>query len=198
MSNGFPICRLCHDSLSGHHSLCHNCLSHRDRLGHLPVPVLALSLFDRQHPLRDALHAYKDETSPDFIPSQQALTVRLAQQLKPLIPTGVTLTTVPSTRRHNHLHDVATSAGLNPIHTLQPRYPRAERIADPNQFRTITGLTESPPLLVLEDAYVTGSTAQSAAHALIEAGATVTGIAAIGRRINPQYAPEHPIFNAAK
>ncbi|TDE31042.1 phosphoribosyltransferase [Actinomadura sp. 6K520] len=42
-------------------------------------------------------------------------------------------------------------------------------------------------ILLVDDVYTTGARSQSAASALQLAGATVVGIVAIGRRINPGY-----------
>jgi len=56
----------------------------------------------------------------------------------------------------------------------------------------VTRTVKGQSLTLVEDAYVTGATAQSAAHALTQAGATVTNITAIGRRINPAHTPGHP------
>lgn len=198
MSNSFRIdlqldnrCPLCHDGMEAESIFCHNCIRHQERLEHGPCPLLILSVFNRSHPLRDVLHDYKDDTSTEQIHAQQALTVRLAQKLTPLLPTGTTLTTVPPTSgRHNYLHDVATTAGLNPVHTLESNYPRHERIADPHQFRAINTDIEDRVML-LEDAYVTGATAQSAANTLRAAGCNVLGIVAIGRRINPEHLPQN-------
>ena len=186
------LCPICHDQSDTHTPLCHNCISHTHQLGRTPTPVTALSIFHRSHPLRDPLHHYKDPDAPDFHTSRHTLTALLASTIPALLSTGHTLTTVPSTKRHNHLHDIATHAGLNPHQTLTPA-AASQRTAAPTLF-TVKQDTPNAPVVILEDAYVTGSTAQSAAHTLQAAGIHVAKIIAIGRRINPEHLPNHPAY----
>lgn len=189
------LCPICCDTTGAIGTPCHNCLSHTAKLNHAPAGVIPLTIFNRAHPLRDLLHNYKDPNHPDFHTARQTLINKLATEV-PLFPTGITLTTVPSTTRTNHLHTIAQAAGLHPEHTLTVNHTRSERIATPTLFtaqRTLHGKR----IAVLEDTYVTGATAQSAAHALRHAGAKVIAIIAIGRRINPQHAPGHPAFSYA-
>ena len=89
---------------------------------------------------------------------------------------------VPSTRTtHNHLADLISLTGRAPRHLLTARKERNRRNADPELFATTRAVTG--PVLLIEDCYVTGATAQSAAHTLTNAGATALMIVAIGRRL---------------
>lgn len=190
--SALALCPICADASDIPSSLCHNCISHTHQLGRPPTPLTALSIFHRHHPLRDPLHRYKDPYASDFHTSRHTLTALLANTIPTLLSIGHTLTTVQSTKRHNHLHDIATHAGLKPLQTLTPTAAN-KRTATPTLF-TVKEDTPTTPVVILEDAYVTGSTAQSAAHTLETAGIPVTKIIAIGRRINPDHLPTHPAF----
>jgi hypothetical protein len=69
------------------------------------------------------------------------------------------------------------SAGLEAQH----------RVYDPQLFTIYAPRVQGRRFLLLEDVYVSGARAQSAATALRSAGAEVAGILALGRRVNPEW-----------
>lgn len=72
--------------------------------------------------------------------------------------------------------------------TALPDVDPTSRHFDPDRFEAVRPLTGMRVLLV-EDTWVTGSTARSAAHALKDAGATVVACIAVGRRLQPDWPP---------
>jgi len=189
------LCPICHDIGSPTDPLCNNCQTHQHILGTSPVPVRILAFFTRAEPLRDALHHYKNINHPQHNAAQRALHAHLENTW----PTHhEAIVVVPSTK---HAHTTNPLSELvarhhpnliapNPLAASAPA-PERQRIANPTLF-TVTRTVKGQSLTLVEDAYVTGATAQSAAHALTQAGATVTNITAIGRRINPAHTPDHP------
>ncbi|HVO54995.1 MAG TPA: hypothetical protein VMT37_11350 [Solirubrobacterales bacterium] len=63
-----------------------------------------------------------------------------------------------------------------------------ERDFDPERFRALDELT-GEAVLLLDDTWTTGSSARSAAHALVGAGASAVALVVIGRHLRPEYEP---------
>lgn len=114
IETAIALCPVCHDTTAPHTHLCHNCLTHTKQLRRPPTPVTVIGIFDRSHPLRDTLHHYKNSTAADHHQARQTIINLLANTVPVLLPTGHTLTTVPSTHRQSHLHTIATQASLKP------------------------------------------------------------------------------------
>jgi hypothetical protein len=161
------------------------------------APVAALSLYRRPSRLRDLLSTYK--------PGRDAFDPQAAAALGLL--TAVTLSTrgralqqrlglwdavqvVPSTRAAgggDHLAQVFACAGMQSAKLLRwsgRSLDHREFVAD--AFDAVSGQRRMSVLL-LEDAYVSGSRAQSAAASLRRAGHEVAGVLTIGRRVNPDF-----------
>lgn len=72
--------------------------------------------------------------------------------------------------------------------TLEPTGEVEGREFDPDRFRATTDLS-GRSVLLLDDTWVTGGHAQSAAHALRAAGASKVACVVIGRHVRPEFEP---------
>lgn len=103
------------------------------------------------------------------------------------------VTTVPSSGQRTGEHPLVGAVGMLP--SLRGEYeellgpglqPVGHNIASDDGF-TVVGDVDRRLVLVIDDTYTTGSRSQSAASALALAGASVVGIVAVGRVINPGF-----------
>jgi hypothetical protein len=149
--------------------------------------------------MRDRLTYYKDPRGPDD--------VSLAVEVAALVETFVAIhgdefvarygrpdaaVVVPPKGMRDMPHPLQRALEALPARSLPPiesplvlgdaRIDR--RAPHPDGFTAIERL-DGRSFLVLDDVYTTGATAQSAAHALRAAGASVTAILVVGRRLNP-------------
>ena len=186
------LCPICKDSATVGAVLCHSCPQHQSALRRSLTPVYPLAFFSRTDPLRDYLHHYKDDTHPDQLEATHALDEHIATTWPNL---DLPIVVVPSTKTDcTHLAELINNHfQIAPLFSLRATQhaPERPRVARPTLF-TITGTPPSGPVLLVDDAYVTGSTAQSAAHTLTSKGVDIAAIVALGRRINPEHAPNHP------
>lgn len=185
------FCPTCHDHTPTG-SECENCRRHRytldvDKL----APVTALNCHHRTHPIRNDLHNYKRSN-----PRGRYLALgRLASLIGPALDTyhqlGALIVPVPSTRRPRHVPvaDIISAAGHTPFLLLAATRAHPNRTAAPDLF-TSSATIPNRPIVVVDDCYVTGSTAQAAAHTLKAARCPHVVILTIGRRYrNAQVAP---------
>lgn len=199
------VCSTCGDVTSDPHRTCGNCRRSSAALGIRPVPVEAVSLYTRTHPLRDVVTNYKNPNSAERQDTDLLIELlhrwvhRHRERLDLDGPIDGCVV-VPSTRtRPSVLHHALTA---NPIPGLGQ--PVDALIANP---RTTPARTPHPQLfrrtgkriVLIDDVYVSGSTAQSAAHLLTSPGTSVAYVLVAGRRINPaaiaqHHGLEHPAF----
>lgn len=98
------------------------------------------------------------------------------------------LTTVPSTLGRR-THPLPAVAGGRAVALLVPApSAAAPRGFSPARYRVVAPV-RGRSVLVVEDAWVTGAHAQSAAAALKRAGARAVAVLALGRWLNPAYPP---------
>lgn len=178
---------------------CKKCKQAEVVLGREPVPVVAISLYTRPSPMRDRLTYYKDPRTPE----DDGLATEVAALIEAFFamhgaelaarygrPDAVVVVPTKGQREGNHPLQQALEAlparSLPPFQSpLVPGHGTIERREPhPDGFVSVTRL-DGRSILLLDDVYTTGASAQSAAHALHAAGATVTAILVVGRRLNP-------------
>ena len=198
------LCTTCHDLALTNSHACHNCTSWTQILGAPPIPIEAYCLYSRDAPIRDLLTEYKNETHPHRQHHTDELINLLHEWLKTTSrPYADGCVVVPSTKgRPPYLADALTRRPLQhygpPLNVLiaSPRQPNM-RQAGVDRFSATQSL-KAKSLILIDDVYTTGATAQSAAFALEAAGATVKTIYVLGRRINPEALAHegliHPAF----
>lgn len=178
---------------------CENCRSNLAELGGFRVPVEPISLYAKPSRLRDWLTFYKSEderlADPQAISAVGHIFGRFFDEnidwVQALAPDYVVV--VPSTRRlppHPLQEIVDRRAGGLSARAVVRRTDSdfAMRKASTDAY-VASEPVRGDRVLLLDDVYTTGGRAQSAAHALQLAGAEVTSLVVLGRRINPDYLP---------
>jgi hypothetical protein len=200
---GQGACPICSDIEGEDERLCFKCRMGADVLGAPLTPVVPITLYVKPSALRELLTRYKDEAHPE----SKALAIEVAAILdRFFLEHGAELarrygeadaaTVVPTKWREPGEHPLSTALDLLPAQHLPPRESVLRlgpgkvdrRTPDPQGFIADESV-RSRAILVLDDVYTTGATAQSAAHALRAAGAHVPAIVVIGRRLNPGVVP---------
>lgn len=196
---GPGVCRICFNLTDGYER-CYAC-QHGGRLLDVVAPI-SYSIGGEQ--LHHALRTYKRPVQP----WAERFTVQLAAVLWRYLAAhegcvasaaGVTsfplVTTVPSRdpgRDDAHpLHRIVGEL----VAPTRPRFSRLlkapETIADPHVFDagrfTATRALHGEPVLLIDDTWTTGASAQSAATALKRAGAGAVAAVVIGRHINREW-----------
>jgi|SRR5215207_587891 len=105
----------------------------------------------------------------------------------------VTLVPSSSAERDKHSPLVRLASWIGPIkdrllRTLEPTGEVEGRDFDVNRFRSIADLS-GKSVLLLDDTWVTGGHAQSAAHVLTAAGAEKVALVVAGRHVHRTYEP---------
>jgi hypothetical protein len=191
-------CPICCDWLDQPNT-CAKCQHAAKLLGDDLTPVVPISLYVRPSTMRDRLTFYKDRRGgkdAQFATEVAALMdrfflehgVELQRRYGPIEASVV----VPTRFRELSDHPLAAALDRLPAASVPPRERVLQlgsgkidrRTPDPNGF-VADGSVLGRSFVVLDDVYTTGATAQSAAHALRAAGATVPAIVVIGRRLNP-------------
>jgi hypothetical protein len=217
------VCRICRGPAADARCVCFACNVVARRLGLALAPALPVRLCPLPGPLYTVLLGYKEspvaEARRRFGAVVRALVgAFLLGHGRPLAallggPVEV-VTVVPSTHRPGPAPlalvdglgaDVATalpaarwapgllcraraSGGLPPVAHMRP-HPAAFRLAAPDHDQ-LTGAR----VLLLDDTYVSGARAQSAAAALHLAGAGATVLVPLGRVLRPDRVARHAEF----
>lgn len=195
-----PICRGHRDETEG---LCDSCTVCLGSLGSLR-PVVPMSLYAKPSPMRDRLRGYKDSDdastrwrlSRDVAALVERFFIQHDASLAHRLGSWDAVCVVPSTDReppHPLLQALSDhgASSLGSIEQLLRRGSGAVGHRKPHRhaFEPATGVA-GRRVLLLDDVFTTGARSQSAAYALIEAGASVSTIVVIARRINPDWRPE--------
>jgi len=205
---GLGVCSICRSvSYERADEHCENCRDNESVLGP-STPLTAISLYIRESKLRNWLTYYKDSSDEshggEHVADQEASeTISLildeffrhrGSQL--LTEASVdAIVVVPSTVRPppHPLEVVLRVASLSGVEISRPLIRTGaevrHRFANRDAFKATEDVS-GRRLLLLDDVYTTGSYAQSASYALRAAGAEVTSLVAIGRRVNPDYSEE--------
>lgn len=198
---GPDVCQYCRSWASSGVKICNNCRDVRSTLGDV-CPVIPISLYVKPSELRDWLKFYKPSGGDDYDP---AFAVKLTQILKGFLDAQMTalidvwgelngVCVVPSTKGvvPHPLVAVYESAAVGPPVfdvLVKGKGPIRHRFAHPDGFEC-TSQGGGRRVMVLDDVYTTGATAQSAVYALKSAGYEVPGILTIARRINVDFTPQ--------
>lgn len=188
------VCRICAGPASWRYSLCTSCRDVALSLGRPLVPVRAIVTVTASSALYRALRQYKSATHVAARRQAALLTVLLADfagaHRSGMPPVGADAAVVvpsgPRGRPAPHpLVAVATTAGLGPVAAWlaarsAPSGPVTHRRACRDAFVASPDVA-GRRVLLLDDVYTTGAHLQSAAAALVDAGAAEVRALVIAR-----------------
>lgn len=198
---GPGICRVCWGFIDPGFDTCYKCGHQPDSLDAM-VPITYSEHLGQIHL---ALRNYKDGGSSAI---RRHDAIRLAAILWRFLSEHETcvaraagaghfdlVTVVPSSspERDKHSAFAGLTGWVEPIksrlqRTLEPTGEVEGREFAVNRFKATADLSGASVLL-LDDTWATGGHAQSAAHALVTAGAQKVALVVIGRHIRPEYEP---------
>lgn len=206
---GEGVCASCHAWCPPGRERCRACLHTAGQVSRPAPGVVPISLFRTGDDLWRRLRAYKDAPDPRV---RAACQDDLARLLGPFLRSHLgclvdcapdsasdrasdwELVAVPATRQRAERHPLERVIRRCP--GLRRRSVRALRIArraEHNRARddafAVTRDVAGRSLVLLDDTWTTGASAQSAASALQLAGAHVVGVVVIGRVLNPAAHP---------
>lgn len=198
---GPGICRVCWSFINPDFDACYKCGSQPDSLAAM-VPITYSEHLGQMHL---ALRNYKDGDPPSI---RRHHAVRLTAILWRFLriheqciarAAGVgnfdLVTVVPSSdpERDRNSAFAELTTWIEPIRsrlarTLEPTGEVEGREFDPHRFRPVADVS-GKSILLLDDTWASGGHAQSAAQALITAGAREVALVVIGRHIRRDYEP---------
>lgn len=204
IGEGRQACVVCCDIPDEGDVRCGKCRAAAELLRGVVTPVVPITLYVKPSEMRERLTRYKDRADPEA----ERLAVEVAALLdRFFLEHGPELSrrygrvdatvVVPTTRPGTIDHPLSVALDQLPARHV-PRRERLLRLGT----GTIRRRTPNPDgfvaddsvrgraLMVIDDVYTTGATAQSAACALRTAGARVPAIVVVGRRLNPGVVPE--------
>ncbi|MFW5420896.1 phosphoribosyltransferase [Nocardiopsis sp. CNT-189] len=210
--SGLPeICPACFGAMPAGRGICGNCVESRTVSGGVLADVVAPITYRVGYQGQGAhdLRAYKAD--PASSEAKLRLTClfwdfcsRHLNCVKARLGiTGFThVAFVPSTKRPGGVHPL--QAMLSPLIPLKLAPLRLNSGID-SALRSMntewfaaepltSGRKQPSAVLLLEDTWVSGARAQSAAHSLKKAGAERVGVITLARQLNPDYAPAQPII----
>ena len=181
--------------------ICENCADHRTTLDSL-VPLVPVSLYHRDTPLREWITAYK----PDFrdIHASVSLDIQGSARLirrvlrkffaanEWLLSNTDAILIVPSTDRvpphplESLISQTTAADLLRPQALSRTQVPLGHRAPHSRAFEPTIQLLNQRVLLV-DDVYASGARLQSAATAILNAGGLVSAAVVVARRVNPPF-----------
>lgn len=195
------VCPLCRSGRIGPGQLCWSCTRTSAQVNNPCDLIIPISYYTTPSPLRDRMHAYKEDADPAVRKEQARIVAAVlaryvAEHHAALIARcgeWDAVVAVPSTH-HDGAPALQTAIEANFPYALGPfaRYlARGPDVmkphqASPNKFVLTVdeGLTGRRVLLV-DDTFTTGASIHSAHDALVAAGATVIAAVVVTRKINP-------------
>jgi predicted amidophosphoribosyltransferase len=200
-SAGSGICRICWGFIDPQYDTCFKCAHQPEILG-VVAPITYSEHLGQMHL---ALRNYKDGESQAI---RRHDSIRVAAILWRFLEAhescveraagtdGFDLVTiVPSSdpERDKHSPFAQLTSWVKPIksrlqRTLEPTGEVQGRDYSPCRFKATTDVS-GKSVLLLDDTWVTGGHAQSAAYALTGAGAQKVALVVIGRHVRPEYEP---------
>jgi predicted amidophosphoribosyltransferase len=202
---GPGFCATCKTFIAPGYTVCFPCLSQPGRLDAV-VPITYSEHLGQVH---DALRGYKDgvrQVRAYAAPRLNGILWRFTSVHERCVATEADVdgfeivTTVPSSTptaddQRSSLRDIVQACG--PLQDRFERVLRATGEAQPGREyderryaaeRTLDGEN----VLLIDDTWTRGGHAQSAAHALKEAGAGAVGLVVIGRHVRPEWEVDGP------
>jgi predicted amidophosphoribosyltransferase len=198
-SDAEDVCSICRSWRARDHEYCWNCSTGAERLSYWCRSVLPISLYRRPSALREWLKFYKpndDGIQIDEYRRNVALILAryLAEHgelLQSYLGGFDAVSVVPSTDRPGPhalsilYREFASEYGPECIDVLgRGPGPLGFNVCADDSW-VVKAKVGGRRLLIVDDVYTTGSRSQSAASALVSAGADVPGILVIARRVNP-------------
>ena len=202
---GPAVCRVCCAGTTPRSPTCPTCRDVGRQLGHHLVPVTPISLVTKDSGLYRALRQYKSGEPSVARNQARALGALVAlfvrRHLACVAPNGIdTVLVVPSVEQ-NRPPPHPLLAVLEGLPGLPPASPmlRAGPGSPAHRSPALDGYVCDAPIegsrvLLFDDTYTTGAHLQSAAHALVEAGAAAVHPLVIGRYIQPNWPGSQPIM----
>jgi hypothetical protein len=202
-----PACEVCRGPLRPGYARCYQCAGH-DLLGHglLADAVVPVSYAIRGTPLADDLWRYKSGPAPAASARARVLALLLAF----LHDHGACVwrhAAMPPPGRFAVVPTGSGRPGLHPLLGLVSPYLRQPACAlairpghqgrdlDLDRFRAVR-VPAAASVLLLDDTWVSGASAQSAAAGLKLAGARYVAIVVLGRHVNPADPAAAPLLRA--
>jgi hypothetical protein len=196
----WTACGFCALPVDGY-SLCPQCLSHR-RTG-LPLADRAGSLVYADEPSSQTyrmMRGYKEPRTRDtFEPIVEALLAvglrghfTCANKLAGTNDSGWTV--VPSTRGRTVFVDLVRSLSTAPDSEIAVSHvgPKPDRVLNPASWAIAAGETLPTHVVVVDDAWVSGASAQSLAVTLKQAGVSEVSILSVARVLSPRWDENKP------
>jgi predicted amidophosphoribosyltransferase len=198
---GPGVCRVCRAFIDPEYETCFAC-GHQPQNVDVVVPITYSEHLGQMH---TALRNYKDGATPEIrgyaAVRLAAILWRFLRQHERCVSVAAgaeafdLVTVVPSSNpdRDEHSPFRLITEAVEPIRdrlrrTLRPIGEVVGRDYDPRRFEAIDTVSGSAVLL-LDDTWVTGGHAQSAASALRAAGAAKVAVVVIGRHLRREYEP---------
>jgi phosphoribosylpyrophosphate synthetase len=185
-------CRVCAGPTGVGYSMCTSCRDVAVALGRPPVPVTAVALVSESSPLYRALRQYKSGEHEVAARQRGRLAALLrrffARHQRCIAPDGADMSVVVPSPRHGRppphpLAALVAAAGTLPplADVLAPDgAPIVHRRPSASAYRVTAGVAGMRILLV-DDVYTSGAHLQSAAAALVDAGANDVRALVLGR-----------------
>jgi hypothetical protein len=198
---GPGVCRVCHSGPNGDYAICFSCGHTMSQVTFPTELVVPISLYRIPGQLHHVLRIYKDGPAATVLRNQvAAMLARFMGLHRGCIERALeaaidAVMTVPSTRLpsrtgvHPLQRTVQQVSSLNELHRAGLRRgpaPVGHLLANDRAFSVetdVSGLT----ILLVDDTFTSGARAQSAASALVFAGAARVSVLAVGRVIDPTY-----------
>jgi predicted amidophosphoribosyltransferase len=194
------VCSVCSSVDYELEDVCRQCAAIQMQLGQTLLPVSPIMMYRKPSEARDWLSHYKPNVEVDVdLRAVEILSAIVHEYLWALFrkvgPVVDAITVVPSSTRPppHPLESLLQSEPTPwPVERLLIRSsePVGHNLANVAAYVPMQDVAGSRVLL-LDDVYTTGARAQSARSALLESGAEVPYLIAIGRRLNTDYRAEN-------
>jgi predicted amidophosphoribosyltransferase len=193
------VCPTCRSWRHARFDLCSNCLQVRAELSHPCATVIPITLYSRPSKLRNVLKYYKTDGA-DFLPDYPVYIGALIDRFlyenmattEQAFGQHDAVCVVPSSqsREIHPLHKIIESCDHLPapaMHLLKRGPGTVGRRVMADDAYVSCGDVSGMRVILFDDVFTTGSHCQSAASALHLAGAFVSAIVVVARRIDAEF-----------